>query len=56
MWKYSLAGVTSMETVIFRASKRVYIVFGIMFGWMPIAITILAYSKNKKSICIHFWA
>lgn len=36
-----------MERITFRVYKRPYIVFGIMLGWMPIAIMGLAYSRDS---------
>jgi len=35
-----------MNSIVFKVSRRVYIIFGIMFGWMPISISILAYFKG----------
>jgi len=42
IWRLAL----NMDIMILRASRRVYIVFTIILGWMPMAITLLSYSKN----------
>jgi len=45
-WRLLLVGVNNMETVSFKASKRVYIVFGIMFGGIPIFLTLIEFLVN----------
>ena len=46
IWKLILVDVNNMKMTVLKASKHIYIIFGIMFGWMPISISILAYLKG----------
>ncbi|MCF6244405.1 MAG: hypothetical protein L3J43_05160 [Sulfurovum sp.] len=35
-----------MKMITIRTSRRVYIIFSIIFGWIPIGIILLSYSKG----------